>query len=78
MRKYPLEGENGPRLAPGDYGKDRNGLWWVRPPKPEIHMGALTSEHKVVEHEDGTITVIGSILTEGYHGLLEHGVWKEI
>ncbi len=39
------------------------------------------SKHKVIEHEDGTITVSPSILIQmasfEYHGYLERGIWKQ-
>jgi hypothetical protein len=60
------------RLGPGDYGQDKRGVWFARPPKmadgdqyTDAHplMGSLEA-HDVVEHEDGTITVSPSILIE--------------
>ena len=72
MRIFPNE-QGHLILKPGDYGKDNNGLWWVRPPKG----GAGVLDHEVVEHEDGTITVSPSILGPEYHGFLERGVWRE-
>ena len=85
------------RLAPGDYGQDPqdSGAWHARPPKVELGdaytdahplLGSL-SQHEVVEHEDGTITVSPSILIEyswgdpprhiSWHGFLERGVWRQ-
>lgn len=65
-------------FAPGDYGRDSAGRWQVRPPRG--HLGTL-DDHMVTEHENGTITVSPSILsepaTEG-HWLLERGIWREI
>ena len=83
-RVYPNE-EGDLVLAEGDYGIDpRSGHWMARPPGE--HMGDL-SNHEVVEHEDGTITVSPSILITAYsesagekttwHGFLEHGTWRE-
>lgn len=75
-----------PRLQPGDYGKDENGLWYCVPPgkDPFMFMGCLgdgMKAHKVTEHDDGTITVSPSILitshTGTWHGFLERGVWRE-
>lgn len=54
---------------------------------PNGQYGSLRT-HKVVEHEDGTITVSPSILIKDsvdwgktyidrYHGYLEKGVWRE-
>ena len=52
---------------------------------PGCGLANLTN-HKVAEHEDGTITVSPSILTTGHdtgkaitkHGYLEKGVWREV
>ena len=70
-------------LAEGDYGRDRSGRWQARPFGQS--MGDL-SNHEVIEHEDGTITVSPSILITTYdndckiewHGYLERGVWRQI
>lgn len=65
-------------LKEGEYGKDKNGVWYIRPPR--CHMGSLQL-HKVVEHEDGTITASPSILIDDgrtrWHGFLEQGFWRE-
>jgi hypothetical protein len=77
-RVYPRESDGHLYLQPGDYGKDNDGMWYVRPPRG--HGGHLDG-HTVTEHEDGTITVSPSILDPepgGWHGYLEHGVWREI
>jgi hypothetical protein len=71
------------QLRPGEYCKFTNDVWYCRPPW-EHGIGCL-SNHKVTEHEDGTITVSPSILiTAGpedarvsWHGYLERGVWRE-
>ena len=82
-RVYPEE--NGyPQLAPGDYGKDKDGHWWCKPPIEAPGMAGLLTNHNVIEHEDGTITVSPSILvstrwgemTFTWHGFLERGVWR--
>lgn len=80
MRKYSNEkGEL--YLGDGDYGKDpRDGIWYARP--PGMDMGSLKN-HEVVEYDDGTITVLPSILVTEYdgdceikwHGYLERGMW---
>lgn len=50
---------------------------------PNGHIANL-SNHEIVEHEDGTITVSPSILVGTYeqrnlwHGYLERGVWREV
>lgn len=75
------------QLERGDYmwHKDR---WFARVPDGRtghMDLGDL-SAHKVVEHEDKTITVSPSILHHGHdadgnairwHGFLERGVWRE-
>lgn len=77
-RVYP-DDQGSLRMAEGDYGKDGRGVWNVRP--PGCHAGGIP-KHEVTEHEDGTITVSPSILLEpgngeqGWHGYLEHGVWR--
>ena len=64
-------------MSPGDYWKDEHGVWFVFPPKDGAGVGSLT-EHSVVEHDDGTISVSPSIMFAGvYHGFLERGVWRE-
>lgn len=74
-----------PRLQPGDYGRDADGVWYCRPPWQHASgcLGNGTDHHKVVEHEDGTITVSPSILViqppiGQWHGFLERGVWREV
>ncbi len=79
---------------PGEafYGRDDTGTWrvWIRMPEslrtehgPRGWGGILTN-HTVMEHEDGTITVTPSILigpagdSPGWHGFLEHGVFREV
>jgi hypothetical protein len=66
-------------LKEGDYGKDKDGLWFARP--PGCHTGCL-SNHQVIEHEDGTITVSPSIRVADWrtewHGYLVHGEWTEV
>ncbi len=70
-------------LAPGEYMRFEE-RWFVR--APSGHIGDITN-HKVTEHEDGTITVSPSILIkssndggktwqEDWHGFLERGVWR--
>jgi hypothetical protein len=72
------------RLGPGDFGRDRAGTWFVRPPQNaegRSIVGRLTT-HGVVEHEDGAITVSPSIHQQYgsgetlWHGFLERGVWR--
>jgi len=66
----------------GEYGKDKDGVWFMRVPEPGFGMGSLRN-HEVTEHEDGTITVSPSILCTGHHdkqwhGYLECGVWRKV
>jgi len=67
----------------GEYGKDKDGRWWIRVPKAGISMGYLDL-HQITEHEDGTITVSPSILCDDngngltWHGYLERGIWREV
>jgi hypothetical protein len=59
----------------------QDGVWWIYLPRGGA--GRLT-QHTVIEHEDGTITVrpsIGMRKTGGgfaRHGFLERGVWREV
>lgn len=73
--------ENGfiQKLSPGEYGWSPKFNYWIVM-TPNGHAGNLSS-HKVVEHEDRTITVNPSILVtadkkELWHGWLEKGVWR--
>jgi hypothetical protein len=58
------------------------GEWFVWP--PGTYGAASISDHTVVEHEDGTITVSPSIAystpdrDDYWHGYLEHGVWRRV
>lgn len=74
-----------------DYGKiisdDGQWHWYGCVPEPTLKKKFLMAglaEHEVTEHEDGTITVSPSILVghtdgaEGWHGYLEHGIWREV
>lgn len=75
-RIYPDE-RGALTMREGDYGRDGQGVWHVRP--PGCHAGSIP-HHEVVEHEDGTITVSPSILLQDengtWHGYLERGVWR--
>jgi hypothetical protein len=78
---------DGLEVRPGDYWKEADGSWvlWI----PGTHFiglfGGTHSAHIVTEHEDGTISLQGSIiipssfyLSERWHGYLERGVWREV
>jgi hypothetical protein len=79
--------ENHEVLEPGEYGWHADHQkWYCRAPQTKdgfyAGMGNL-SLHKVVEHEDKTITVSPSILITGHHGVewhgyLERGIWREV
>ena len=58
----------------GDYFRDEDGMWAVRPPKSDI---GFLDGHTVIEHEDGTITISPSIVTPNWHGYLRQGEWTE-
>jgi hypothetical protein len=72
--------------TPCGYMKDSDGTWQCHAPCEGGGTLGNLSAHKVVEHEDGTITVSPSILIrsgdgqggwiESFHGYLEHGVWR--
>jgi uncharacterized protein with NRDE domain len=64
----------------------QDGIWYGV--TPNGHLTNLAN-HKVVEHEDGTITVSPSILVgkgvkagkideQLWHGYLEQGVWRSV
>ena len=85
-RIYWKDGERNPNLLEsGDYAWDSlSKRWWIRTPNG-ILGGVSTEIHKIIEHEDRTITVSPSILTtsgnpeEGnWHGYLEKGIWREV
>jgi hypothetical protein len=71
-------------LNEGEYSKAPSGIWFCC--TPGNHMGNLGA-HKIIEHEDGTITVSPSILIsstdhkgtrhELWHGFLEKGIWRQ-
>lgn len=73
------------RLRPGRYCKVPDGMdprgrgvWYAI--DPTGCAGAIRpAQHQVVEHDDGTITVTPSlVMPGGWHGYLEHGVWREV
>lgn len=90
-RRLPDQDGSHHTFEPGDYGR-AGGEWYCRAPwhhAPDDYgprmQGNLTN-HEVVEHDDGTITVSPSILihtTWGpvrqpytWHGFLKAGVWE--
>jgi len=72
-------------LQPGEYGKNSDG-WFCKCPTFDPGFGGVggLSNHTVIEHEDGTITVSPSILStfgsngQQWHGFLERGIWREV
>lgn len=66
-------------LEAGDYCV-RSGVAWVCLPSG---VGPSRLEDwTLTEHDDGTITLAPSILDagtpNGWHGYLEHGIWREV
>lgn len=72
-RVYIPKGEILHRFSPGDYWKEPDGTWSCC--TPDGIPGSI-STHKVIEHEDGTITVEPSIVSNKWHGWLERGEWR--
>ena len=66
-------------FRPGDYqivsaGSDNVLGLWVLPPcggRPR-HV----ADRRYVEHQDGTVTIEGVLLFDGWEGFLERGVWR--
>jgi hypothetical protein len=50
-------------LSKGEYGKDRNGTWWLRLPTQGGLMSLLDLAHPVKEESGGRISV-GGVLEE--------------
>ncbi len=85
LGSYP-EGYSDDRLC---YWKDQRGVWMLNLPHYGGCLGNL-SQHTVVEHENGTITVSPSILISArrcidgvwrdinVHGYLERGAWRDV
>jgi hypothetical protein len=64
-------------LDPGQYGQ-LAGVWWVCPPRTGNDVSAsAVPKNRVVEHEDGTITVQGILPSPRWKGRLERGHWIE-
>lgn len=83
----PVEIPDGPHvLKPGEYGKwAHDGNWYFCCPGGDGHLLANLTNHTIAEHEDGTISVLPSILCTGgrqgarveWHGYLERGIARE-
>jgi hypothetical protein len=94
-RRLP-DGTKQQDLEPGDYCKvasdgDLKDFWLIRPPnnrEGKSIVGHLSPKvHKIVEQQDGTITVTPSIKQmagsgenewEFWHGHLVNGIWHDI
>ncbi len=66
-------------LPHGSYWRGPNGDWFALTPNGLL---AGLRAHRVIEHDDGTITVSPSIATRRppdgiYHGYLERGEWRD-
>ena len=84
LRLPDVVGNSCPALQPGEYVKMLAlNTWYCC--TPNGHVGNLRN-HRVVEHEDGSITATPSILVqiaksdgttvELWHGYLELGLWR--
>ena len=86
QRVYPND-DGSFKLKRGDYMLLDN-RWYCRVPYDRSNDMDLSdiSNHQIIEHEDGTITVSPSIGHTGntpngekfyWHGFLEHGEWRD-
>lgn len=85
-RRVP-DGTSPSDYQPCDYGK-KGSMWWVC--LPTGVLGHLDDRWTIVEHEDGAATLgdgrLGPTITanpsinhlEGWHGWLDHGVWRSV
>jgi hypothetical protein len=72
----------------GDYGRVERTLeqvhgierqlWWqlIAPDGSQCCLDP--SVHTITEHQDGTISVLPSIVTDSWHGWLSHGLWTSV
>ena len=74
------------RLGYGDFGKQRNDVWWVRLPESGQLISLLDLATPVTEHSDGTISVGGPLRSivrnsegENVEAMwkLDHGRWSK-
>jgi hypothetical protein len=73
-------------LGNGEYGKDRNGTWWLRMPNSGSLISLLDLAHPVKEESGGRISVGGTLEEETREpgGLkvrkwqLVSGEWREV
>lgn len=82
-RRLPDGDHDKPEVQPGDYWKSARSVFEACAPNGDI--GRIKT-HKVIEHEDGTITVSPSLIfpkpgdtttNTGWHGWLERGIWRK-
>ena len=65
------------KVAHDKHGCGSKPWWFIVDPRGDV--GRIET-HTVTEHEDGSVTVSPSIApyeAGGWHGYLEHGVWRE-
>jgi len=67
-------------FRPGDYqivtaGSDNALGLWVLPPCGGYPRRVTTRSY--VEHGDGTVTVDGALVCDGWEGFLEQGAWRQ-
>lgn len=72
-RAYPDESGEMP-LQAGEYGRLAEN-WWVRPPCGGV--SAIPAD-RVIDHEDGTISVCGFLRLPKWEGYLDRGAWTEV
>jgi hypothetical protein len=67
-------------FRPGDYqlvtaGSDNVLGLWVLPPGGGYPT--RVTDRRYTEHRDGTVSVEGALVFDGWQGFLERGVWRE-
>jgi len=53
-------------------------LWWNVCAPDGSSCTLNPAIHTITEHEDGTITVMPSIVTTTWHGWLNRGIWRSV
>lgn len=72
---------------PGDYGRHERTLEQVHGCADQLYWNVMAPDgsqcklhpqvHRVIEHDDNSITVEPSIVTNTWHGWLHRGLWSE-
>lgn len=72
---------------PGDYGRHQRTLAQVHGCEDQLYWNVVAPDgsscklnptvHRVIEHDDNSITVEPSIVTATWHGWLHRGLWSE-